>query len=63
MPMCSYLLCQYLEENLGALNVKLSEEELREVREVSEKADAAQGFRYPQSFFETHFGDTPPLVK
>jgi aryl-alcohol dehydrogenase-like predicted oxidoreductase len=52
---------KYLEENLGALKVQLTPEELKEVREVAERADAAQGTRYPADFWHTLFADTPPL--
>lgn len=52
---------KYLEENLGALKVKLTPEELKEVREVAEKADAAQGLRYPEDGWKTLFADTLPL--
>ncbi|PSR87078.1 hypothetical protein PHLCEN_2v5248 [Hermanssonia centrifuga] len=56
-----FLSMQYLEENLGAVNVKLSAEELEEVRKVAERADAAQGLRYPESFMAVQFADTPAL--
>ncbi len=56
-----FLPMQYLEENLGAVNVKLSAEELEEVRKVAERADAAQGLRYPESFMAVQFADTPAL--
>lgn len=36
---------QYLEENLGVANVELTPADLREVRDVAQKADAAQGDR------------------
>ena len=52
---------QYLDENLGALKVKLTPEELQEVRAISEKANAAQGDRYPPDFMQVQFGDTPSL--
>lgn len=52
---------QYLEENFGALNIKLTEEELQEEREVSENADLVNGDRYPPSFKAVHFADAPPL--
>ena len=49
------------EENLGAINVKLSPEDLTAVREVAEGANATQGDRYPPAFMEVHFADTPAL--
>lgn len=38
---------KYLEENIGALNVKLSAEDLRRIEEVAPKG-AASGLRYPE---------------
>ncbi|CAL1702449.1 unnamed protein product [Somion occarium] len=52
---------KYLEENLGALNVRLSSEELLEVRKVAEEANACQGLRFPEAFGAVHFADTPAL--
>ena len=52
---------QYLKENLGALNIKLSPEELLEVRRVAQAADASKLDRYPQVMMETLFVDTPEL--
>ncbi len=52
---------QYLEENLGAVKVKLTSEELLEVRVVAEKANAAQGARYPDILMPALLADTPPL--
>ncbi|THH13715.1 hypothetical protein EW146_g6538 [Bondarzewia mesenterica] len=52
---------KYLEENLGALNVKLTADDLKAVRVVAEKADAQQGERYPPEFLDSMFSDTPPL--
>ena len=50
-----------MNENLGSLNVKLSPEEVQEVREISERADSALGDRYPPGWIETVFVNTPPL--
>lgn len=50
---------QYLEENLGALKLKLTPEELAEVREIAKKADATNGPRYPAGLAETLFAETP----
>ena len=73
LKVCTCLLCvahlphfdlpsQYLEENLDAVNVNLTPEELQEVRQVAEKADAAQGGRYDtDQMVAVLFGDTPPL--
>ncbi|CAL1698067.1 unnamed protein product [Somion occarium] len=52
---------KYLKENLGALNVKLTPEEVQEVREIVSKADAANGPRYPGVMQELLFGNTPSL--
>ncbi|KAK7681706.1 Aldo-keto reductase str7 [Cerrena zonata] len=52
---------KYLDENLGALKLKLSQEELQEVRDVINKADATNGPRYPPSLLDTLFANTPPL--
>ena len=52
---------QYLDENLGAANLKLTPEELVEVRAVAEKADAAHGPRYPTGYDHLTLADTPPL--
>jgi aryl-alcohol dehydrogenase-like predicted oxidoreductase len=49
-----------LEENLGAFEVKLSEEEVKEVRKYVDEAEI-QGTRYPGSFMQACFADTPPL--
>ncbi|TCD71598.1 hypothetical protein EIP91_007345 [Steccherinum ochraceum] len=52
---------KYLEENLGAINVQLSHEDLKAVRNVAEGANATQGDRYPPAFMKVHFADTPAL--
>ncbi|KZT18982.1 Aldo/keto reductase [Neolentinus lepideus HHB14362 ss-1] len=54
---------KYLKENLGAASVKLSKDEVSEVRAVAENADAAQGLRYPPILAAALFVDTPPLTK
>lgn len=51
---------KYLEENLGALNVKLSDAEEKEIRDLVENAEV-HGQRYPEAFMSHVFGDTPPL--
>jgi len=50
---------KYLEENLGALAVKLTEEEDKEVRDAVETAEVV-GERYPPTFVQL-LADTPPL--
>ena len=51
---------RYLEENLGALEVKLTGEEEREIRKVVEGAEV-HGTRYPEALMSRLFGDTPEL--
>lgn len=43
---------KYLEENIGAVNIKLSNEELEEIDTIVPK-DAAAGMRYPESFMSS----------
>lgn len=47
-----------LEENLGALKVKLSADEVAEIRTAVEAAEVA-GSRYPEGFAKSLFADTP----
>ena len=49
-----------LEENLGALDVKLTDVEVAEIREVVETA-VVHGERYPEGFTAETFRDTPSL--
>jgi aryl-alcohol dehydrogenase-like predicted oxidoreductase len=50
------------EENMGALKIKLSDEDVKKVREAAEHADKAhQGERYPPGMWETVFAETPAL--
>ena len=51
---------KYLEENLGALNVKLTPEEVKEVRDLVEAAEV-HGDRYPSAAVGSLFADTPNL--
>ncbi|TVY12832.1 Aldo-keto reductase yakc [NADP(+)] [Lachnellula arida] len=51
---------KYLEENLGALDVKLSESEEREIRAEVEKAEV-HGARYPEAMMGALFADTVAL--
>ncbi|EIN05498.1 Aldo/keto reductase [Punctularia strigosozonata HHB-11173 SS5] len=50
---------KYLKENLGAVDVKLTPEEVKEVKEIAHKADATQGDRYPPFMMKALFADTP----
>ncbi|KAL5355871.1 NADP-dependent oxidoreductase domain-containing protein [Aspergillus floccosus] len=49
-----------LKENLGSLQITLSEEEEKEFREACSAVEVA-GSRYPETFSSTLFADTPPL--
>ena len=51
---------KYLEENLGALDVQLSDEEEREIRQAVEGAEV-HGGRYPEAYAASLFADTPKL--
>jgi len=51
---------KYLEENLGALEVKLSEEEEKEIRKLVEGAEV-HGERYPEVMAGYLYADTPAL--
>ncbi|KAI4098888.1 MAG: hypothetical protein L6R37_006251 [Teloschistes peruensis] len=51
---------RYLEENMGALDVRLSDEEEREIRKAVEGAEV-HGERYPPAMTGRLFADTPPL--
>ncbi|OJT15659.1 Aldo-keto reductase yakc [NADP(+)] [Trametes pubescens] len=50
-----------LKENLGALSIKLTPEDVEEVRKAAAAADTTHGARYPPGLAETLFADTPPL--
>ncbi|KAI0784122.1 NADP-dependent oxidoreductase domain-containing protein [Abortiporus biennis] len=52
---------KYVEENLGALHIKLSPEDVAEVRKIAEHANAAQGTRNPTAFIHLQYVDTPEL--
>jgi len=51
---------QRLEENLGALHIKLSKEEEKEIRKDIEAA-TVHGGRYPEFAASALFADTPAL--
>ncbi|KII91417.1 hypothetical protein PLICRDRAFT_173268 [Plicaturopsis crispa FD-325 SS-3] len=55
---------KYLDENLGAAQLKLTAQDIEEVRRIAEDADkVSQAYaRYPPGLAETLFGDTPELV-
>ncbi|KAL9088201.1 MAG: hypothetical protein Q9165_006328 [Trypethelium subeluteriae] len=48
-----------LDENLGALHIKLTKEENQAIRKASESAEVAGG-RYPEAFSHLLYNDTPP---
>ncbi|KAI0063908.1 Aldo/keto reductase [Artomyces pyxidatus] len=52
---------KYLKENLGALSVQLTSEDVQEVRRIAEEANNFEGARYPPGFQELLYADTPPL--
>ena len=53
------ILSQYLHENLGALSIKLTPEEVAEVRAA--EAETHEIGRNPAGFEAFHFIDTPAL--
>jgi hypothetical protein len=52
-----------LEENLAAGSLKLTDEELKEVRKIAVEADSIPGDRYMPSMLKSIFGDTPENVR
>lgn len=54
---------KYLEENIAALKINLSPEDVSEVRDIVDRANVYNGDRYPQGMMEYvfNFADTPPL--
>ncbi|KAJ7787832.1 Aldo/keto reductase [Mycena olivaceomarginata] len=52
---------KYLEENIAASKLKLSAEDVKDVRNVASQADASRGERYPAGMLTTLFVDTPAL--
>lgn len=51
---------KYLEENMGALDVKLTKEENEHIRKAIEGAEV-HGGRYPEAMASTLFADTPAM--
>jgi hypothetical protein len=51
---------KYLDENIGAINVRLTTDEVQQIRAEIEKVEVV-GDRYPASFQSFSFGDTPEL--
>jgi len=54
---------KYLEENAKAADVKLTEEEVKEIRAEIEKVGGGFGERYPPAMVSACFGDSPELPK
>ncbi|KAI0063909.1 Aldo/keto reductase [Artomyces pyxidatus] len=52
---------KYLRENLGALDVQLTSDDVQDVRRIAEDADNFEEGRYPPGLQELLFADTPPL--
>jgi diketogulonate reductase-like aldo/keto reductase len=50
-----------LEENMGALDIQLSEEEIAEIRKVVDAAEV-HGARYPDGFTAETYRDSATLV-
>jgi hypothetical protein len=44
--------------NMDVRKIKLSPEDVRAVREVVDKANAAQGDRYPEDYAKSLYADT-----
>lgn len=51
---------KYLEENLGSLDIELTREEDRAIRQAVEAAEI-KGDRYPTNMMKFNFADTPAL--
>lgn len=52
---------EYLEENAGAVDVKLSAEDEQRIRQAIESVGGTKGARYPPAMLAHCFGDTPEL--
>lgn len=53
---------KYVEENLGALKVTLSSEDIKVIRQASVEAELS-GDHYPPGYMQFLYGDTPELPK
>lgn len=53
---------KYLEENAKAVDVKLSPEEVKEIRAEIERVGGGKGDRYPPAMMSKCFGDSPELT-
>jgi len=54
---------KYLQENAEAVNVKISDQEMTEIRKAIEAIGGMQGERYPAAMMAACFGDSPELSK
>ena len=53
---------KYVEENLAAGKLKLSEDDLKQIRILADESEKnTKGDRYPPGFVEQLLVDTPPL--
>ncbi|KAG6328347.1 hypothetical protein ID866_10741, partial [Astraeus odoratus] len=52
---------KYLKENLDAVNVHLTSEEVQEIRKLVERADLVTGDRYPPDVMKMSYIETPEL--
>lgn len=52
---------RYLQENAGAVNVKLSIEDETRIRTMIESVGGTKGARYPDAHLSMCFGDSPEL--
>jgi hypothetical protein len=52
---------QYLDENVKAASVQLSDEEVAKVREIAVEADNIPGDRYEPQMYQMLFAETPSL--
>lgn len=52
---------KYLEENLEAVHVKLSDDDVAKIRKAIESVGGSKGARYPPAMMSKCFGDSPEL--
>lgn len=53
---------KYAEENLGALKIKLSPEDIKAIRQAITEAEIP-GDQYPAAYMKALYADTPELPK
>lgn len=46
---------------MGAVNVKLTPEDVQQIRHAAVEADQTLGLRYPEAYMALVMADTPPL--